>query len=89
MQKRLGGAGGQEDENDDPVAAAAAGGSKHSALEKYSGVKVKVRVGGQLRRPMAGMRVTGGGMQQSRTPSGQQPVFVAGLPEKIGLSHHS
>lgn len=46
MQKRLGGAGGQEDENDDPGAAAAAGASKHGALEKYSGVKVKVGWGG-------------------------------------------
>lgn len=53
MQKRLpgAGAGGDEGENDDPEgggAAAAAGGgsSKHSALEKYSGVKVKVSFGG-------------------------------------------
>lgn len=47
MQKRLAGVGGggADDENDDPeggAAAGRAGGSKGGALEKYSGVKVKV-----------------------------------------------
>ena len=50
MQKRVAGQVGAEDENDDPEGGGgggAAGGSKHSggALEKYSGVKVKVRCG--------------------------------------------
>ena len=44
MQKRLGG-GGEDGENDDPESGAAAVGGKQGALEKYSGVKVKVRRG--------------------------------------------
>ncbi|PSC68878.1 structural maintenance of chromosomes 3 [Micractinium conductrix] len=45
MQKRLGG-GGEDGENDDPESGAAAVGGKQGALEKYSGVKVKVSFGG-------------------------------------------